>query len=103
MELTRRDLLKEQRRRLLVRDVRAPSIFVRRLTQASAQDNTIKVGILHSLSGDRDHRTVVTQRELLAMRRSTPRRVSRQEDRTDRCVTTFDDRDRPAQECRMPP
>ena len=52
MELTRRDLLKGAAAATAgAATFRAPSIFVRRLTQASAQDNTIKVGILHSLSG----------------------------------------------------
>src|SRR5438105_12712864 len=52
MELTRRDLLKGAAAATAgAATFRAPSIFVRRLTQTSAQDNTIKVGILHSLSG----------------------------------------------------
>src|SRR2546425_13069671 len=52
MELTRRDVLKGT---LAVSAGAAtfgvPHIFVRRLTRANAQDKTIKVGILHSLSG----------------------------------------------------
>jgi urea ABC transporter urea binding protein len=52
MELTRRDVVKGA----LAASAGAaafgvPHIFVRRLTQANAQDKTIKVGILHSLSG----------------------------------------------------
>src|SRR6266513_209974 len=52
MELTRRGVLKGA----LAASAGAatfgiPHIFIRRLTQANAQDKTIKVGILHSLSG----------------------------------------------------
>src|SRR5467141_1738485 len=52
MELTRRDVVKGA----LAASAGAaafgvPHIFVRRLTQANAQDKTIKVGILHALSG----------------------------------------------------
>src|SRR5712664_48906 len=52
MDVTRRDLLKgEVAATAAAATVSSPSIFVRRLTQANAQDKTIKVGILHSLSG----------------------------------------------------
>ncbi len=52
MDLTRRDLLKGGiAATTAAATVSSPSIFVRRLTQANAQDKTIKVGILHSLSG----------------------------------------------------
>jgi urea transport system substrate-binding protein len=52
MELTRRELLKGAAAATAgAAAFGSPDIFVRRLTQASAQDKTIKVGILHSLSG----------------------------------------------------
>src|SRR5438552_16431590 len=52
MELTRRDVLKGTVAAAAgATTFGVPHIFVRRLTQANAQDKTIKVGILHSLSG----------------------------------------------------
>src|SRR6266705_1773051 len=52
MNLTRRDLLKGGVAATAgAAAFGVPDIFVRRLTQANAQDKTIKVGILHSLSG----------------------------------------------------
>ena len=52
MDLTRRHLLKGGVAATAgAATFGVPDIFVRRLTQANAQDKTIKVGILHSLSG----------------------------------------------------
>jgi len=75
-------LLKGQRRRLLVRDVRAPSIFVRRLTRRAPR-TTHQGGILHSERTTRSSNGRYTTPSCSRSRRSTPkRRLGRRSNRS---------------------